>query len=161
MIFKSENEHAQLKRHLESSIENLKIVIDNIKLLLINQIHDHTIALDDAKLRYSTHLRKSIFQQLFAFVTILAYLHGIFIISSQLLSHIDISVASSINRQFREYIDHSRTIINNQAFITRLFSSLSFSQQLIASIYHQSNFLLISALTSVIVDINHDEAKAC
>jgi hypothetical protein len=68
MIFKSEDEHAQLKRHLESSIEDLKIVIDNIKLLLINQIHDHTIAFDDAKLRYSAHLRKSIFQQLFAFV---------------------------------------------------------------------------------------------
>jgi hypothetical protein len=61
MIFRSEDEHAQLKRHLESLIENLKIVIDNIKLLLINQIHDHAIALDDAKLRYSVHLRKSIF----------------------------------------------------------------------------------------------------
>jgi hypothetical protein len=70
MIFRSEDEHAQLKRHLESSIENLKIVIDNIKLLLINQIHDHAIALDDAKLRYSAHLRKSIFQQLFAFVAL-------------------------------------------------------------------------------------------
>ncbi len=36
MTFRSEDEHAQLKRHLESSIEDLKIVIDNIKLLLIN-----------------------------------------------------------------------------------------------------------------------------
>ncbi len=70
MTFRSEDEHAQLKRHLKSSIEDLKIVIDNIKLLLINQIHDHTIALDDAKSRYSAHLRKSIFQQLFAFVAL-------------------------------------------------------------------------------------------
>jgi hypothetical protein len=36
MIFRSENEHAQLKRHLEFSIEDLKIVMNNIKLLLIN-----------------------------------------------------------------------------------------------------------------------------
>jgi hypothetical protein len=70
MTFRSESEHAQLKRHLESSIENLKIVMNNIKLLLINQIHDHIIALDEVKNRYSAHLRKFIFQQVFAFVAL-------------------------------------------------------------------------------------------
>jgi hypothetical protein len=69
MTSRSESEHAQLKRHLESSTEDLKIVIDSINLLLINQTQNHLLALNDVKLRYSAHLRKLIFQQLFAFVT--------------------------------------------------------------------------------------------
>jgi hypothetical protein len=68
MTSRSENENAQLKRHLESFTEDLKIVIDNIKLLLINQTQNHRLELSDVKLRYSAHLRKLIFQQLFAFV---------------------------------------------------------------------------------------------
>jgi hypothetical protein len=58
---RSESEHAQLKRHLESSIEDLKIVMNSIKLLLINEIHNHLLALKDVKLRCSAHLRKFIF----------------------------------------------------------------------------------------------------
>jgi hypothetical protein len=68
MTFKSENDHAQLKLHLKTSTEDLKTMMNSIKLLLINQIHDHFITVDDVKLRYSAHLRKFIFQQLFAFV---------------------------------------------------------------------------------------------
>jgi hypothetical protein len=68
MTSRSENEHAQLKRHLESSIEDLKIVMNSIKLLLINETHNHLLALKDVKLRCSAHLRKLIFQQLLAFV---------------------------------------------------------------------------------------------
>jgi hypothetical protein len=62
-------------------------------------------------------------------VTVLTYLHGISILSPQLLPYIDTSVASSIDRQCRGYIDHPRRTMNNQAFITRLFSSLGFPQQ--------------------------------
>jgi radical SAM superfamily enzyme with C-terminal helix-hairpin-helix motif len=66
---RNENKYAQLKRHFNSFTEDLKIVIDNIKLLLINQIQNHRLELNDVKLRYLAHLRKLIFQQLFAFVT--------------------------------------------------------------------------------------------
>ncbi len=69
MTSRSENEHSQLKRHLESSTEDLKIVIDSIKLLLINQIQNYHLQLNDVRLRYSAHLRKFIFQQLSAFVS--------------------------------------------------------------------------------------------
>jgi hypothetical protein len=68
MTSRNENEHAQLKRHLDSFIEDLKIVIDNIKLLLINQTQNHRLELNNVKLHYSAHLRKLIFQQLSAFV---------------------------------------------------------------------------------------------
>ncbi len=70
MTFRSEDDHAQLKRHLRASTADLKTMMNNIKLWLINQIHDHLIAVDDAKLRYSANLRKLIFQQFFAFVAL-------------------------------------------------------------------------------------------
>jgi hypothetical protein len=43
MIFRSEDEHAQLKRHLRAFIDDLKTMMNNINLLLKNEIHDHLI----------------------------------------------------------------------------------------------------------------------
>jgi hypothetical protein len=95
MTSRSENEHAQLKRHLEASTEDLKTMMNNIKLLLINQIHDYLIALNDVKLRYSTHLRKPIFQQLFAFVVLNVI--NMMLSQYQLLTNQTIALSRCIN----------------------------------------------------------------
>ncbi len=68
MIFRNENEHAQLKRHLRASIDDLKTIVNNISLLLKNEIHDHLIEWNENKIRYFVECRKSIFHQLAAFV---------------------------------------------------------------------------------------------
>jgi histone-lysine N-methyltransferase SETD2 len=69
---RDERAHAVLKRQLESSTKNLKTMMNDINLLLINEKHNHSIDLVDARMRYSTELRKSIFQQLASFVTSIA-----------------------------------------------------------------------------------------
>jgi hypothetical protein len=43
MISQSKYEHAQLKRHLRASIDDLKTMIKYINLLLKNEIHDYLI----------------------------------------------------------------------------------------------------------------------
>jgi hypothetical protein len=65
---RDERAHAVLKRQLESSIENLKIVMNKINLLLINEQHNYLIDINDAKLRYFIELRKHVFDQLTSFV---------------------------------------------------------------------------------------------
>ncbi len=69
MTSRDEDEHAVLKRQLESSTKDLKIVVNEINLLLINEHHNYELALADQKVRYSTALRKSIFSQLTAHIT--------------------------------------------------------------------------------------------
>ncbi len=69
MISRSENEHAQLKRHLRAFIDDLKTMMNSINLLFKNEIHDHLIEWAENKIRYSVECRKSIFHQLSAFVT--------------------------------------------------------------------------------------------
>jgi hypothetical protein len=69
MSSRSEIEHSQLKRHLRASTDDLKSMIDSINLMLKNQIHNHQIAWNENKIRFSTECRKLIFQQLTAFVT--------------------------------------------------------------------------------------------
>jgi hypothetical protein len=61
-----------LKRQLGSSTGNLKTVIDEINLLLINEQHNYLIDINDAKLRYSIELRKFVFDQLASFVVFVA-----------------------------------------------------------------------------------------
>jgi hypothetical protein len=58
---RDEKAHAVLKRQLESFIDNLKTVIDEINLLLINEQRNYLIDINDAKLRYSIELRKLVF----------------------------------------------------------------------------------------------------
>jgi hypothetical protein len=72
MTSRDERAHAVLKKQLETSTRNLKTMMNDINLLLINEQHNYLIDLADARMRYSTELRKSIFQQLFSFVTSIA-----------------------------------------------------------------------------------------
>jgi hypothetical protein len=69
---RDDNAHALLKRQLEKSIDNLKTVMNEINLLLINELQNYRIDLDDDRIRYSMKLRKTIFQQLQSFVIIVA-----------------------------------------------------------------------------------------
>ncbi len=68
MTSRDENAHAFLKRQLEKSIDDLKIIMNNINLMFINERQNHRINLDENRIRYSMKLRKSIFQQLTSFV---------------------------------------------------------------------------------------------
>jgi hypothetical protein len=61
MTSRSESEHAVLKRQLITSIEDLKTVVNEINLLLINEMHNHLIAFDEVKTRLSNDFRKLIF----------------------------------------------------------------------------------------------------
>ncbi len=65
---RDEKAHAMLKRQLESFTENLKTVMNEINLLLINEQHNYLIDINDAKLRYLIELRKFVFDQLISFV---------------------------------------------------------------------------------------------
>ncbi len=69
MSSRSEIEHSQLKRYLRASTDDLKTMIDSISLMLKNQIHNHQIAWNENKIKFSAECRKFIFQQLTAFVT--------------------------------------------------------------------------------------------
>lgn len=66
---RGEGGHAVLKRQLGSSSGNLKTVVDGINLLLVNELHNHLIQLDEAKVRLPMELRKPIFQELSPYVT--------------------------------------------------------------------------------------------
>jgi hypothetical protein len=68
MTSRDESAHALLKRQLEKSIDDLKTIMNNINLMLINERQNHRINLDENRIRYSMKLRKSIFQQLTSFV---------------------------------------------------------------------------------------------
>ncbi len=68
MTSRDESAHALLKRQLEKSIDDLKTVMNDINLMLINERQNHRINLDENRIRYSMKLRKSIFQQLTSFV---------------------------------------------------------------------------------------------
>ena len=66
---RGESGHAALKRQLDSSTGDLKTVVDGINILLVNQHHNHLIAMNEAKIRYPTELRKPIFQNIASFVS--------------------------------------------------------------------------------------------
>ncbi len=72
MTSQDERAHAMLKKQLESSTRNFKTMMNDINLLFINEQHNYLIDLVNAEMRYSTELRKSIFQQFFSFVTSIA-----------------------------------------------------------------------------------------
>jgi hypothetical protein len=65
---RDESEHATLKRQLKTSKSDLKSVIEDIDLLLINEHHDHLLKLNDDKTRFLMKLRKSIFQQISSYI---------------------------------------------------------------------------------------------
>jgi hypothetical protein len=59
---RDEDEHVVLKHQLGSFTKDIKTVMKDIDLLLINELHNHLIALNEAKIRYLIELRKSIYQ---------------------------------------------------------------------------------------------------
>jgi hypothetical protein len=72
MTSRDEKEHAVLKKQLRSSTSDLKIVMNEINLLLINEQHNYMIDMTEAKMRYLIELRRSVFDQLTSFVTSVA-----------------------------------------------------------------------------------------
>jgi hypothetical protein len=69
MTSREEESHAVLKKQLESLTRDLKMIVNDINLLLINEHHNHTLALVDQKVKFSTALRKLVFNQLTAHIT--------------------------------------------------------------------------------------------
>jgi hypothetical protein len=68
-ISRDEDSHAMLKRQLRSFFEDLKTMINDINLLLMNEYHNYLLKLKDKKTRYSLNLRKKIYQRLCAHIT--------------------------------------------------------------------------------------------
>ncbi len=66
---RDESSHAILKRQLRTSTQDLKTVMNDINLLLINEHHNHILKLKDDKMRFSMKLRKSIFQLISSYIT--------------------------------------------------------------------------------------------
>jgi hypothetical protein len=66
---KEKDAHAMLKRNLITFIDDLKIMMNNLNLLLINQRHDYLIEFENVKIRYSLQCRIDFFQNIFVFVT--------------------------------------------------------------------------------------------
>lgn len=62
IISREENSHAIIKRQLKTFSEDFKIVINVIKLLLVNQTHNYNLAISATKIRYLIKLRLLIFQ---------------------------------------------------------------------------------------------------
>ncbi len=69
MTSRDEDSHAILKQQLDKSTEDLKTIMNDIDLMLINELQNYRIALDDDRMRYLMKLRKSIFEQLIFFVS--------------------------------------------------------------------------------------------
>ncbi len=72
IISRDESAHAVLKKQLRFSSSDLKIVINDINLLLINEYTNYLTKINIDKTRFFMKLNKSIFQNLAAFVIIYA-----------------------------------------------------------------------------------------
>jgi hypothetical protein len=68
--FRDENEHDVLKRCLKCSIDDLKIVINDINLLLTNELQNHLLIIENARIRFLMNFRKLIFQQVASYVAL-------------------------------------------------------------------------------------------
>ncbi len=68
-ISRDEDAHAILKRQLDVSTKDLKIVMKSIDLLLMNEYTNHTLAIASAKIRYFLKLRQFIYQLIASHVT--------------------------------------------------------------------------------------------
>jgi hypothetical protein len=69
---RDESEHAVLKRRLRSSMSDLKTMMNDINLMLVNEHHNYLIEMKKTRMRYSMKLRRSIFDQLVSYVTSIA-----------------------------------------------------------------------------------------
>ncbi len=68
---RDEDAHAILKRQLDKFTNDLKTIVNEINLLLINELQNYRIDLNDDKMRYFMKCRKSIFDQIAFFVSII------------------------------------------------------------------------------------------
>ncbi len=118
---RDERAHAVLKRQLESSIENLKTMMNEINLLLINEQHNYLIDINDAKLRYLIELRKHVFDQLISFV--------IFVVFWKILS------------QYKKLIARS-TIISSCTRVFIIITELSCSHKIQKRLYETDSLLI-------------------
>ena len=71
-ILQDEKTHANLKRQLRFLIDDIKMIVNNINLLLTNQFHNHRFVMKKIKMRFFMKFRKSIFNQLIAHVILYA-----------------------------------------------------------------------------------------
>jgi hypothetical protein len=65
---RDKSEHVVFKRQLKTSKDDLKTMIKDIDLLLINEHHNYLLKLNDDKMRFLMKLRKSIFQQISSYI---------------------------------------------------------------------------------------------
>jgi hypothetical protein len=65
---KEEKTHAILKRNLMTSTDDLKTMIENLDLLLINQRHNYVMNFENVKMRFSMKCRLDIFRNISAYV---------------------------------------------------------------------------------------------
>ncbi len=68
ITLKKEKTHAILKRNLMIFIDDLKTMIKNLHLLLINQRHNHVIKFENVKMSFSMKCRLDIFRNISAYV---------------------------------------------------------------------------------------------
>ena len=69
---RNKNNHVALKKQLETFKNNLKTIIDNTKLLLINEMNNYLIVFNLTKDRYSIDFRKTIFRRIAEQITLFA-----------------------------------------------------------------------------------------
>jgi hypothetical protein len=67
---RGEGAHAVLKRQLDKFTGDLKTIVNEINLLLINELQNYRIDLNDDRMRYLMKCRKSVFDQIAFFVSI-------------------------------------------------------------------------------------------
>ncbi len=67
---RDEDVHAILKRQLDKFTNDLKTIMNEISLLLINKLQNYRVDLNDDKMRYFMKCKKSIFDQIASFVFI-------------------------------------------------------------------------------------------
>ncbi len=67
---RDEDAHAILKRQLDKFTNDLKTIMNEINLLLINELQNYRIDLNDDRMRYFMKCRKPIFDQIAFFVSI-------------------------------------------------------------------------------------------
>ncbi len=68
ITFREEDEHSMLKRQLNVSTEDFKIVIKSIDLLFMNEYINHLLVIDNAKIRFSLNLKHCVYQLIFLYV---------------------------------------------------------------------------------------------
>ncbi len=69
ITFRDESDHVLLKRRFETSIEDLKTMINDVNLLLMNEYHNYLLKLKEQKVRYSLDLHQQVYQQLRSYIT--------------------------------------------------------------------------------------------